>query len=665
MIRFILPLVFIASFLFNIQGQDLPKWMTPEEAKAWRTYQPEIFTENTTPPPGPVRTMAEWEELQGLVVTWTSYTPIIRQIVAAAQTEATVYIICSDSNSVKTTLTSNGVPLTNLKYYQTAFNSVWVRDYGPWSVYSGLSDTTRIIDWVYNRPRPADDNTPVYVANALNIPIHQTTSEPNRLVATGGNFMVDGHGTAFSSKLVLDENSSKTETQINAIMNSYMGISRYIKMTNLPYDGIHHIDMHMKLLDEETILVGEYPAGISDGPQIEANIQYIQNNFLNCFGRPYKIVRIPMPPAANGTWPSQGGAYRTYTNSVIVNKTVIVPVYGHALDTTALRIYRENMPGYRIVPIDCNSMISAGGAIHCITKEVGVNEPVFISHKKLQPIITGGYTYEVKALINTKSGVSSAQVYWTNDTTSGYTPLPMVQTVGDTFVANIPPQVHGAKVFYYISAASNSGRTVRKPLVAPAGAYSFFVDSPVPVELTSFSASAAGNVISLNWATSSEINNLGFTIYKSYNNSDFVLAGFIEGAGTVTSPKEYIYTETALLAGNYSFRLVQVDYDGSMNDKGTVEIDFSPLPSEYSLLQNYPNPFNPSTVISYQLAEAGKVDLRVYDVLGNEVAVLETGNKEAGKYEVSFDAASLSSGTYFYRLRTGSFTASKKMIIIK
>src|SRR4030095_4955419 len=103
------------------------------------------------PPPGPVRTMAEWEEISALQITWTQELAILRQIVDYAQEECLVYIICSDSNSVKTYLTSGGVPLYNIKYLITPFNSIWCRDYGPWTVYSNVMDTLRIVYWIYKR----------------------------------------------------------------------------------------------------------------------------------------------------------------------------------------------------------------------------------------------------------------------------------------------------------------------------------------------------------------------------------------------------------------------------------------------------------------------------------------------------------------------------------
>ncbi|MBK7343529.1 MAG: hypothetical protein IPJ06_10835 [Saprospiraceae bacterium] len=125
--------------------------------------------------------------------------------------------------------------------------------------------------------------------------------------------MSDGQGIGFSSLLVMEENgpnntygfSNHTEEEVDEIMYSYMGIDPYVKMTNLPYDLIHHIDMHMKLIDEETMIVGEYPQGIADGPQIEANLEYILDNFTTKWGTPFRVIRVPMPPDGQGKYPHQ------------------------------------------------------------------------------------------------------------------------------------------------------------------------------------------------------------------------------------------------------------------------------------------------------------------------------------------------------------------------
>lgn len=476
-------------FMLKTQAQDLPRWLTQEEQQMIPTYLQNYgnILRGTEPPAFTPRAMAEWEELSGLLITWTSYTPILRQIVQHAQPECPVYIVCTDSNTVKTNLTSNGIAIYNIKFLDEPYNSVWSRDYGQWNIYKDNVDELSFVDWIYNRPRPLDDVIPVALADYTGLPLYSITNAPYDLVHTGGNFMVDGHGTGFSSKLILEENgvnndygvTEKTEADIDTIMRKYLGLDRYILMETLPYDGIHHIDMHLKLLDEETLLVGKFPLGVSDGPQIEENIQYIQDNFLTCYGRPYKIVRIPMVPSTNGNY-APSADYRTFTNSLIINKTILIPTYREEYDTTAIRIYKETLPGYKVIGIDCDNngadIISAGGALHCIAKEIGHSDPIWIDHAPLQNTSDDVNPYLVEAKIETPSGVTDATMYWTTDTAAGFTSVTMTAEPTDSFYAYIPAQVEGSKIFYYINASSNSGRTISKPITAPEGWWQFKVE---------------------------------------------------------------------------------------------------------------------------------------------------------------------------------------------
>jgi hypothetical protein len=141
------------------------------------------------------------------------------------------------------------------------------------------------------------------------------------------------------------------------------------------------------------------------------------------------------------------------------------------------------LPGYRIVGIDCNAIIPSLGAIHCISKEIGVSDPVFISHSKLADSQYSNTSYQVKAYIKNKTGISSAKVFWSTDTAAGFNQLSMTNA-GDTFTASIPQQVSGSRVYYYISATSVNGRTTAKPLTAPAGNYRFNVYSPIGIVKT-------------------------------------------------------------------------------------------------------------------------------------------------------------------------------------
>ncbi len=461
------------------QVQDLPAGMAPGEPALMPGYLNDIQPYGiTTPPASPIRTAAQWEEIQAITITWTSYQSVLRQIILAAQVECQVYIVCSDSNTVKNSLIANSIPLTNVHYMIVPYNSVWIRDYGQNSCYTNDVDSLVLVDWIYNRPRPKDDTIPNRVAATFGLPIYTTTVPPNDLIHTGGNFMSDGLGTAFSSELGVDENPNHTVAEIDSIMYHFMGINQYVKMETLPYDGIHHIDMHMKLLDEQTLLVGQYPAGVSDGPQIEANLQYVLSNFMTPNGTPYRVIRIPMPPEQfSGDYPDQGGDYLTYTNSTIINKTIIVPQYYTQYDTTALRIWREACPGYNVVGINSNTTISASGSLHCITHSVATNDPLLISHFGLPNTTNTVTPYQVDARIQHRSGIAIATLYWTTDTSQPYQSVPMTLTnvALNTWTGFIPAQPVGTHVYYYIGATSVSGKSQVRPMPAPAAYFTFEV----------------------------------------------------------------------------------------------------------------------------------------------------------------------------------------------
>ncbi|HKR05812.1 MAG TPA: agmatine deiminase family protein [Bacteroidia bacterium] len=484
----------ILHFAFcNSFSQNLPHIMTEAEKLQAPLYNLQRNSNannvlSVTPPSSPVRTIGEWEELQGLMITWAQFTPMLKEIVRAAKQETRVYIVCSNAQTVINYLNlAPSVDTVNVSFVIAPFNSVWCRDYGPWSAYTNDVDTLITIDWIYNRPRPLDDALPSTISTLLGTPFYTTTTPPWDLVNTGGNFMTDGFGTAFASNLILLDNDTNTAVwgvqhtaaEIDTIMKHFMGISRYIKMNTLPYDQIHHIDMHMKLLDEETLLVGEYPAGIADGPQIEANLQYILANFNSVFGTPYKVIRIPMP-ADGGLYPNNGGDYFTYTNSSFINKTVIVPIYNIPSDTTALNIYREALPGYTITGINSTSSISSLGALHCITKELGTSDPLLISHQPLPDTYDDVNPYTVNALVKHRSGIQSATLYYRTDTLVPYTSANMTQGSNpDYWSAQIPAQAVGTFIYYYIHGESVSGKQQNRPLPAPTGYWRFEILGPV------------------------------------------------------------------------------------------------------------------------------------------------------------------------------------------
>lgn len=202
-----------------------------------------------------------------------------------------------------------------------------------------------------------------------------------------------------------------------------------------------------------------------------------------------------------------------------------------------------------------------------------------------------------------------------------------------------------------------------------AGFYKLRSDYFIPVELASFTASVVNNEVVLNWVTASELNNYGFEIQQSYDGESYNKIGFVPGFGTTTETKTYNYNVAGAPAGLHFYRLKQLDYDGTFEISPVVEVE-GPMPTEFALNQNHPNPFNPSTKISFSLPVESDVTIKLFNMLGQEVAQIVNSNFQAGNHEVNFVADNLSSGAYIYVLEAAgsngkNFNATKKMILLR
>lgn len=203
------------------------------------------------------------------------------------------------------------------------------------------------------------------------------------------------------------------------------------------------------------------------------------------------------------------------------------------------------------------------------------------------------------------------------------------------------------------------------------------IQGSIPVELISFNAELKNDVVELNWITATETNNRGFEVQRTQKSKvkgqDWKNIGFIPGKGTSIETNHYSFIDKNIGQGEYIYRLKQIDFDGSYTFSKEIEVNFT-SPSDFTLHQNYPNPFNPNTKISYHLAAAGKVTLKIYDVLGNEIATLVNEYQNAGNYEIEFNISEsnknrftlkLKSGIYFYQLQVGNYLNTKKMVLLK
>ena len=193
-------------------------------------------------------------------------------------------------------------------------------------------------------------------------------------------------------------------------------------------------------------------------------------------------------------------------------------------------------------------------------------------------------------------------------------------------------------------------------------------NSPLPIQLASFAASVIrDNDVEVAWKTVSETNNYGFEIYRKRGETgEWKQIAFVEGHATTLTPQSYSHVDHAVTFGKYFYQIKQIDLDGKSKAFPEVDVTVGIAPGKFTLAQNYPNPFNPSTLIEFAVPQSGRAILKVYNLLGQEVATLFEGDAETGKiYTALFDASDLASGMYFYRLLAGESVETKRLTVLK
>ncbi|NWG27975.1 MAG: SBBP repeat-containing protein [Ignavibacteriaceae bacterium] len=288
----------------------------------------------------------------------------------------------------------------------------------------------------------------------------------------------------------------------------------------------------------------------------------------------------------------------------------------------------------------------------------------------------GGFVYDLA--LDKSGNVYVTGVSWDSTTTGAYTTIKYdTYGVQQWFIRyNGPGDFDEAKAM----ALDETGNVyVTGITYVPGGIPTFdyttikYKQTIVPVELTNFTAALDNDHIILNWQTASETNNLGFEIQRFQNSKiesskDWKTIGFVSGFGTTTETESYTFEDYDVSNGVYYYRLKQIDFDGSFEYSYTVEVSFGIL-KEFSLDQNFPNPFNSTTTINYSIADPSSVVLKLYNTLGEEVAVLVNEEKDTGKYSLKFNAKELPSGIYLYKLNasgnSGEYNFVKKFILLR
>ncbi len=438
---------------------SLPHELTPEEL----LILDEIGAgHRTTPPPTsqPVRGAAEFDRMQGVLIRYPLgiSTAIVREMAE----DVTVYCIvtASQQQQAYNTFQAAGVNMSHVVFFNANSDSYWTRDYGPWFIYENDHDCG-IIDTIYNRPRPNDDAIPTLFANFLGIPAYGPD-----LIHTGGNWMSDGHGIASSTTLVWEENPTKTPAQINQIVHDYKGIHTYHVVPDPNNTYIDHIDCWGKFLAVDKVLIRSVPISHPQYDEIEETAAYYAAQ-VSSYGWPFQVYRVYTPNN------------EPYTNSLILNNKVLVPIMGGSWDSAALASYQAALPGYEVLGF--TGSWESTDALHCRAKGVADLELLYVYSIPLRdtPVTTQPYRVAAEIIDHSETGLIANQlrVYWRPGTSGAFSSQVMTSIAGsDSFYTYIPAQSLGTTVQYYVQAADNSGRVETYPLVGAAGPFTFHVE---------------------------------------------------------------------------------------------------------------------------------------------------------------------------------------------
>lgn len=357
---------------FDIAPSDsngaLPAWQTAAEREAAKAdrLDPRGEWEDvygvSAPPNGTSRAVAEFERSDAVLVDWDAYLEsFMVDLVDAIDESAPLYIMTdsvSESRRVSEQLERRGVDIDRINFFEFRNDAFWTRDYGPIPV--ALEDgTPGFVDARYYPNRRRDDAVPTLMSRYFGVDAYRPD-----LATEGGNFMTNGEGLCVVTEWLLQENPNLSRTQVETIKRDYFGCQRLVVLERMDGEGTGHVDMFAKFLDEDTVMVGSYDP--IEEPQnagiLDRNADRLREIRL-ADGSNLEVVRVPMPRA---DYP----VFRSYTNSLIVNDTVVVPIYeaDRRFESRALQVYRDNMPaGYRIVTVPADDVIELGGAVHCTT----------------------------------------------------------------------------------------------------------------------------------------------------------------------------------------------------------------------------------------------------------------------------------------------------------
>lgn len=469
-------------------------------------------------PTGRPRMAAEWEPALGTLIAWPPSIP--KKLIMELAIDNKLYVVVGSRASQKEAVkvfTKWGLRPDQVKLIAApqGIDVSWTRDWGPHAVFTS-DGTMKLADGKYIYATPVtglacddtlsflyyDDQNQLLLTNTDDrIPdfISQETGYDIVYLPfafTGGNVISDGQRTGFSTCALANENrySGVSDEKFFRDVHQLLGLNHYNIISNFELDGIQHIDCFMKMLDEERLLVMRPPADHPLYTQYEGIVNNELSYLKNAWGRPYQILRID-------TDRYRGDDLAAYSNSLILNKVVYVPLFNIPQDSVAMRQWRAAMPGYSVkgfeFKMDEEEMLSddcrahykgigwnGGDALHCRTRAIWDPQMIYMSVDRLPAVIPVDTKYQVNAIIKdySQQGLipESLKLMWRVQGGKEWNNVKFSKgAVDDHYSAFIEGDYLHRTVEYYVAAESLSGKKETMPRTAPQGLYSFTVEGQV------------------------------------------------------------------------------------------------------------------------------------------------------------------------------------------
>lgn len=397
------------NVLIYPEGAQIPAGLTDVE-RAYLEKHPLLPGYGSEPPTGPVYCVPEYDPMEGVLIAWEGFTDILREIAYHVTTtgDGDVYVVVdngSEQASAQSALQTRGVDLSRVRFVVCRTDTVWIRDYGPRYVYEG--NCRAIVDHTYNRPRPNDNAFNAYFSSYKNHAIYDLP-----LVHGGGNYHLNGLGEGNATRLVNDENPSRSEQEIHDVWLAYQNVDTTF-WTPFPQgvDSTQHIDMWMQIVGDAVIVISDWPHD-SGSTQDEL----CDNAAADFISRGWTVYRTPARRTVS--------AHYTYTNVVLCNDVLLIPYYTNPAvsphNAEALASWQAACPDKTIVQINCEGIIGFAGALHCIVMHVpaplgGQNPTVYLKNLRGGEVLEPETEVTIRWISDDDVAVASVDILLSTD----------------------------------------------------------------------------------------------------------------------------------------------------------------------------------------------------------------------------------------------------------